>query len=42
MDDMKFYDNECEAHAALKAVAKGKVDGLPLMVCFDNAVGGSS
>jgi hypothetical protein len=42
MDDMKFYDNECEAHAALKAVAKGKVDGLPLMVCFDNAVGSSA
>jgi hypothetical protein len=42
LDDMKFYDNECEAHAALKAVAKGKVDGLPLMVCFDNAVGSSA
>ncbi|KAI4728062.1 hypothetical protein E4T49_04201 [Aureobasidium sp. EXF-10728] len=39
LDDMKYYDNDCEAHAALKAVAKGKVDGVPLMVCFDNAVG---
>jgi hypothetical protein len=39
---MKYYDNECEAHAALKAVAKTKVDGPPLMVCFDNAVGASS
>ena len=42
LDDMKYYDNECEAHAALKAVAKGKVEGPPLMVCFDNAVGGSA
>jgi len=39
---MKYYDNECEAHAALKAVAKEKVAGPPLMVCFDNAVGGSA
>ncbi|KAI4763898.1 hypothetical protein E4T52_04196 [Aureobasidium sp. EXF-3400] len=42
LDDMKYYDNECEAHAALKAVAKTKVEGPPLMVCFDNAVGASS
>ena len=42
LDDMKYYDNECEAHAALKAVAKGKVEPPPLMVCFDNAVGTSS
>ncbi|KAK6007772.1 hypothetical protein QM012_004586 [Aureobasidium pullulans] len=42
MYDMKYYDNECEAHAALKAVAKSKVEGPPLMVCFDNAVGTSS
>lgn len=42
LDDMKYYDNECEAHAALKAVAKEKVAGPPLMVCFDNAVGGSA
>ncbi|KAI4794772.1 hypothetical protein E4T45_12308 [Aureobasidium sp. EXF-8846] len=42
LDDMKFYDNECEAHAALKAVAKGKVEGPPLMVCFDNSVGSSA
>ncbi|THW99719.1 hypothetical protein D6D17_06497 [Aureobasidium pullulans] len=39
LDDMKYYDNDCEAHAALKAVAKGKVEPPPLMVCFDNAVG---
>ncbi|KAH0294228.1 stress responsive A/B barrel domain-containing protein [Aureobasidium namibiae CBS 147.97] len=42
LDDMKYYDNECEAHAALKAVAKEKVAGPPLMVFFDNAVGGSA
>ena len=42
LDDMKYYDNECEAHAALKAVAKEKVAGPPLMVCFDNAVGDSA
>ncbi|KAI0125263.1 hypothetical protein BJ170DRAFT_598084 [Xylariales sp. AK1849] len=23
LDDMKYYDNECEAHASLKAYAKG-------------------
>ncbi|KAG9662073.1 hypothetical protein KCU98_g2072, partial [Aureobasidium melanogenum] len=42
LDDMKYYDSECEAHAALKAVAKSKVEGPPLMVYFDKAVGASS
>ncbi|KAH0345660.1 hypothetical protein KCU81_g4284, partial [Aureobasidium melanogenum] len=42
MDDMKYYDTECEAHAALKAVAKSKVEGPPLVTYFDNAIGGSS
>lgn len=42
MDDMKYYDTECETHAALKAVAKSKVDGPPLVTYFDNAIGTSS
>lgn len=29
MQDMKYYDDECQAHADLKAVAKGlAVDGI--------------
>ena len=39
IEDMRYYDEQCEAHAALKAVAKGKVEPPPLMVCFDNAIG---
>ncbi|KAI5269653.1 hypothetical protein E4T47_06893 [Aureobasidium subglaciale] len=42
LDDMKYYDTECEAHAALKAVAKGKIEPPPLVVYFDSAVGESS
>jgi hypothetical protein len=30
---MDFYDTECEAHGAIKAMLKGKVvDGPPLVV----------
>jgi hypothetical protein len=42
LEDMKYYDEECEAHAALKAVAKGKVEAPPLMVCFDHAISSTS
>jgi hypothetical protein len=33
--DMDFYDNECEAHAAIKAILKPKVGGPPLVVYMD-------
>ncbi|PVH95070.1 hypothetical protein DM02DRAFT_168797 [Periconia macrospinosa] len=34
--DMDYYDNECEAHGAIKAGLKGKlVDGPPLVVYVD-------
>lgn len=36
--DMKYYDNDCEAHAKLKAVAKGMLQGPPMMVYFEPAV----
>lgn len=33
VEDMMFYDDECEAHKALKATAKGlAMEGPPLMV----------
>jgi hypothetical protein len=31
-EDMDFYDNECEAHGAIKALIKPKVSGPPLVV----------
>ncbi|RDW59072.1 hypothetical protein BP5796_11996 [Coleophoma crateriformis] len=34
-DDMKYYDNECEAHAALKKVAKPLLQGM-MMVYFES------
>lgn len=33
--DMDFYDNECEAHAAIKSYIKPKVGGPPLVVYMD-------
>ncbi|KAJ4317419.1 hypothetical protein N0V94_004951 [Neodidymelliopsis sp. IMI 364377] len=33
--DMDFYDNECEAHTAIKAFIKPKVAGPPLVVYMD-------
>ncbi|GAB7352337.1 hypothetical protein MBLNU459_g2780t1 [Dothideomycetes sp. NU459] len=39
LEDMKYYDEQCEAHAALKAVAKGKVAAPPLVLYMDNVVG---
>jgi len=30
MEDVKYYDEECEAHKQLKAFGQGKLDGPPL------------
>jgi len=30
MEDVKYYDEECEAHKQLKAFATGKLEGPPL------------
>jgi hypothetical protein len=32
---MDYYDNECEAHGAIKALLKPKVGGPPLVVYMD-------
>jgi len=32
---MDYYDNECEAHAAIKAFIKPKIGGPPLVVYMD-------
>lgn len=32
MDDFKYYDEECKAHKKLKAFAKDKVAGPPLLL----------
>lgn len=34
--DMDFYDNECEAHAAIKGLLKPNVGGPPLVVYMDS------
>ncbi|CAO2655792.1 Nn.00g045950.m01.CDS01 [Neocucurbitaria sp. VM-36] len=34
--DMDYYDNECQAHTAIKALVKPKVAGPPLVVYMDN------
>ncbi|KAF2130529.1 hypothetical protein P153DRAFT_288805, partial [Dothidotthia symphoricarpi CBS 119687] len=34
-EDMAFYDDGCEAHAAIKAFAKPKVAGPALVVYMD-------
>lgn len=36
-EDMEYYDNQCEAHAALKAVAKRSHQGA-MMVFFESAL----
>ena len=33
--DMDFYDNECEAHTAIKSLIKPKVGGPPLVIYMD-------
>ncbi|TKA34094.1 hypothetical protein B0A50_00074 [Salinomyces thailandicus] len=35
MDDVKFYDEQCEAHKKLKDFAKEKVGGPPLVLHFE-------
>ena len=35
-EDMKYYDEQCEAHAALKKVAVSVKEGLPLMVYYES------
>jgi len=37
LDDMKYYDEQDEAHAALKAVGKGKVDPPPMVIYSEAA-----
>lgn len=37
VEDMAYYDNECQAHAALKLVAKTLHKGV-MMVYFQNVV----
>lgn len=32
LEDMKYYDEECEAHKKLKEVGKGKVQPPPLIL----------
>jgi hypothetical protein len=34
-EDMDFYDNDCEAHGAIKTLLKPKVGGPPLVVYMD-------
>ena len=35
---MDYYDNECEAHAGIKGLLKGKTGGPPLVVYMDSDV----
>jgi len=35
LEDMKYYDEEDQAHVTLKGVAKGKVDPPPLTMFFE-------
>jgi hypothetical protein len=37
LDDVKYYDEKCEAHAALKAFAKEKVAGPPMAVMWETS-----
>ncbi|KAI1083680.1 hypothetical protein F5B20DRAFT_528097 [Whalleya microplaca] len=37
VDDMKYYDNECQAHAGLKSVAKTLHQGV-MMAYLENAL----
>ncbi|KAI9714331.1 MAG: hypothetical protein M1820_000292 [Bogoriella megaspora] len=41
LEDMRrYYDEDCEAHKALKATTKGKVELPPLTVYMDEVVQG--
>ncbi|KAL1297415.1 hypothetical protein AAFC00_004948 [Neodothiora populina] len=35
LEDMKYYDEECQAHFALKEVVKGKAERPPLTMYFE-------
>lgn len=37
LDDVKYYDEKCEAHAAFKAFAKEKVAGPPMVVMWETS-----
>jgi hypothetical protein len=37
LEDVKYYDEKCEAHAALKAFAKDKVAGPPMAVMWETS-----
>ena len=39
VEDMKYYDEQDEAHNALKAAGKGKVSPPPLVIYMDETVG---
>jgi hypothetical protein len=36
VEDIKFYDDECEAHKGLKAVAASVMTGKPLTLYYEN------
>lgn len=38
---MKYYDSEDPAHAELKSTLKGKIAEPPLVIFFEDALGGS-
>ncbi|KAL3421546.1 stress responsive a b barrel domain-containing protein [Phlyctema vagabunda] len=38
LDDMRYYDNECEAHKAFKRAAASKREGDVLVVYFEDQV----
>lgn len=33
-EDMRYYDEDCTAHQALKAKLQGKTAGPPMVVCY--------
>jgi hypothetical protein len=37
LEDVKYYDEKCEAHASLKAFAKEKVAGPPMVVMWETS-----
>lgn len=37
LDDVKYYDEKCEAHASLKAFAKERVAGPPMVVMWETS-----
>ncbi|KAK6532116.1 hypothetical protein TWF694_003278 [Orbilia ellipsospora] len=36
LDDMNYYDTDCAAHKALKAVAAGKLEEMPMTVFMES------